>query len=102
MNELKLISTDSHVNEPGDLWVERIGKRFRDRALSLARTSDDSIDERRMPREYAMNARGGVDSGSEAEQPPFGAQPDPPRKEVEPQGDGEQPDGGTGRIVASR
>ena len=22
MNELKLISADSHVNEPGDLWVE--------------------------------------------------------------------------------
>jgi len=32
MNELKLISADSHVNEPGDLWVERIDKQFRDRA----------------------------------------------------------------------
>ena len=25
MNELKLISADSHVNEPGDLWVEHVG-----------------------------------------------------------------------------
>jgi hypothetical protein len=32
MAEPKLISADSHVNEPGDLWVERIDKPFRDRA----------------------------------------------------------------------
>ena len=32
MNEPKLISADSHVNEPGDLWVERFDKQFRDRA----------------------------------------------------------------------
>jgi predicted TIM-barrel fold metal-dependent hydrolase len=32
MAELKLISADSHVNEPGDLWVERIDKSFRERA----------------------------------------------------------------------
>ena len=29
--ETPLISADSHVNEPGDLWVERIDKAFRDR-----------------------------------------------------------------------
>ena len=32
MDERKLVSADSHVNEPGDLWVERIDKVFRDRA----------------------------------------------------------------------
>jgi predicted TIM-barrel fold metal-dependent hydrolase len=32
MAEHELISADSHVNEPGDLWVERIDKQFRDRA----------------------------------------------------------------------
>jgi predicted TIM-barrel fold metal-dependent hydrolase len=32
MDERKLVSADSHVNEPGDLWVERIDKAFRDRA----------------------------------------------------------------------
>ncbi len=32
MAEPQLISADSHVNEPGDLWVERIDKAFRDRA----------------------------------------------------------------------
>jgi len=31
-----LISADSHVNEPGDLWVERMDKRFRDRAPRVA------------------------------------------------------------------
>src|SRR5262249_46091396 len=32
MSELPLISADSHVNEPGNLWTERIDKQFRDRA----------------------------------------------------------------------
>ncbi len=32
MGEVKLISADSHVNEPGDLWVERIDKPLRERA----------------------------------------------------------------------
>jgi hypothetical protein len=32
MGSEKLISADSHVNEPGDLWVERVDKEFRDRA----------------------------------------------------------------------
>jgi predicted TIM-barrel fold metal-dependent hydrolase len=32
MDERKLVSADSHVNEPGDLWVERMDKAFRDRA----------------------------------------------------------------------
>jgi predicted TIM-barrel fold metal-dependent hydrolase len=32
MAEPQLISADSHVNEPGDLWVERMDKAFRDRA----------------------------------------------------------------------
>jgi hypothetical protein len=34
MNEPTLISADSHVNEPGDLWVECINKAFRDRPRS--------------------------------------------------------------------
>lgn len=32
MTEPKLISADSHVNEPAELWVERIDHAFRDRA----------------------------------------------------------------------
>ena len=32
MAEHELISADSHVNEPGDLWIERVDKQFRDRA----------------------------------------------------------------------
>src|SRR2546428_13581403 len=32
MGEAKLTSADSHVNEPGDLWAERIDKQFRERA----------------------------------------------------------------------
>jgi hypothetical protein len=32
MTEPRLISADSHVNEPGDLWVSRIDKKFCDRA----------------------------------------------------------------------
>jgi predicted TIM-barrel fold metal-dependent hydrolase len=32
MVERRLISADSHVNEPGDLWLERLDTAFRDRA----------------------------------------------------------------------
>ena len=32
MAEVKLISADSHVTEPGDLWQERLEKKFLDRA----------------------------------------------------------------------
>src|SRR2546423_13102889 len=32
MAELQLISSDSHVSEPSDLWVERLDTKYRDRA----------------------------------------------------------------------
>jgi predicted TIM-barrel fold metal-dependent hydrolase len=32
MAELRLISSDSHVSEPPDLWVERVDQKYRDRA----------------------------------------------------------------------
>ncbi len=35
MSEYKIISSDSHVIEPEDLWEKRIDKRFRDRAPRL-------------------------------------------------------------------
>src|SRR5262249_61493231 len=35
MTSDKLISADSHVSEPLDLWVERVDKRYRDRAPRL-------------------------------------------------------------------
>ncbi len=36
MGDQKPISADSHVNEPADLWVERIETKFRDRAPRIA------------------------------------------------------------------
>jgi len=36
MAEYKLISADSHVSEPTDLWVERVEKKYRERAPRLA------------------------------------------------------------------
>ncbi len=35
MAELQLISSDSHVSEPPDLWVERLDLKYRDRAPRL-------------------------------------------------------------------
>jgi hypothetical protein len=32
MGDVKLVSADSHVNEPGDLWGERLDNPLRDRA----------------------------------------------------------------------
>ena len=37
----KLISADSHVSEPTDLWVERVDKRYRDRAPRLVENPKD-------------------------------------------------------------
>ena len=39
MADLKLTSADSHVNEPGDLWLERIDRVFRDRAARVVLTA---------------------------------------------------------------
>ena len=35
MADYKLISADSHVSEPPDLWVERVQTKYRDRAPRL-------------------------------------------------------------------
>ena len=35
MADYKLISADSHVSEPPDLWVERVDRTYRDRAPRL-------------------------------------------------------------------
>src|SRR5579864_4066258 len=36
MTQYRLISADSHVNEPPDLWVSRVDKKYRERAPRLA------------------------------------------------------------------
>jgi predicted TIM-barrel fold metal-dependent hydrolase len=36
MADYRLISADSHVSEPPDLWVERVDRKYRDRAPRLA------------------------------------------------------------------
>ena len=33
MDNLTIISADSHMVEPPNLWVDRIDKKYRDRAL---------------------------------------------------------------------
>ncbi len=40
MATYRLISSDSHIIEPADLWEKRIDARFRDRAPSLVREGD--------------------------------------------------------------
>src|SRR5437764_13869750 len=36
MAQYRLISADSHVSEPPDLWVTRVDQKYRDRAPRLA------------------------------------------------------------------
>src|SRR5260370_31840485 len=36
MTQYRLISADSHVNEPPHLWVTRVDKKYRERAPRLA------------------------------------------------------------------
>ncbi len=40
MAALRMISADSHMLEPADLWVERLDKRFKDRAPHVAPDKD--------------------------------------------------------------
>ena len=40
MADYKLVSSDSHVNEPPDLWVQRVDKAFRDRAPKIINDYD--------------------------------------------------------------
>jgi predicted TIM-barrel fold metal-dependent hydrolase len=40
MAEYQLISSDSHVSEPPELWVERIDKQYRDRAPKIVLNPD--------------------------------------------------------------
>ncbi len=37
MENLRIISADSHVVEPADLWEERLDRKFRDRAPKIVR-----------------------------------------------------------------
>ena len=41
MTSDKLISADSHVSEPTNLWVERVEKKYRDRAPRLVENPRD-------------------------------------------------------------
>ena len=44
MAEYKVISSDSHVFEPSDLWTSRVDARFRDRAPHVVRREEDNTD----------------------------------------------------------
>ena len=39
----RLVSADSHVVEPADLWLERIGPAFRERAPRVVRQNGEDI-----------------------------------------------------------
>src|SRR5690349_6976437 len=42
MAEMRVISADSHMTEPGDLWVERLERKFRDNAPRVIKREGDS------------------------------------------------------------
>jgi predicted TIM-barrel fold metal-dependent hydrolase len=60
----RLISADSHVNEPGDLWVKRVPAKLRDRAPRLERFDDGDawiIEGVSDPINFGMNACAGLE-----------------------------------------
>ena len=40
MSDYRIISADSHVVEPTDLWTNRIAPEFKDKAPRIVRTDD--------------------------------------------------------------
>ena len=64
MRNYRLISADSHVNEPGDLWTERVPARLRDRAPRIERFDDGDawvIEGVTDPINFGMNACAGLE-----------------------------------------
>jgi predicted TIM-barrel fold metal-dependent hydrolase len=60
----RLISGDSHVNEPGDLWTARVPREFRDRAPRIDRFEQGDawvLEGVRDPINFGMNACAGLD-----------------------------------------
>ncbi len=60
----RLISGDSHVNEPGDLWTARVPAQFRDRAPRIDRFEQGDawvIEGVRDPINFGMNACAGLE-----------------------------------------
>jgi predicted TIM-barrel fold metal-dependent hydrolase len=60
----RLISADSHVNEPGDLWTSRVPTKLRDRAPRLRRFDEGDawvIEGVTDPINFGMNACAGLD-----------------------------------------
>src|SRR5438128_11099186 len=62
--EYRLISADSHVNEPPDLWVSRVPAALRDRAPRIERFADGDawvIEGVADPINFGMNACAGLE-----------------------------------------
>ncbi|MDA8047834.1 MAG: amidohydrolase family protein [Actinomycetota bacterium] len=63
MRNYRLISADSHVNEPGDLWTSRVPARLRDRAPRMERFEEGDawvIEGVADPINFGMNACAGL------------------------------------------
>ena len=62
----RLISADSHVNEPPDLWQTRVAAKFRDRAPRIARLPDGDawiLEGVADPVNFGWNACAGLEPG---------------------------------------
>ena len=60
----RLISGDSHVNEPGDLWTARVPSAWRDRAPRIQRFDEGDawvIEGVKEPINFGMNACAGLE-----------------------------------------
>jgi len=63
VRDLRLVSADSHVNEPGDLWTSRVPSAFRERAPRIERFDEGDawvIEGVADPINFGMNACAGL------------------------------------------
>ncbi len=62
--EYRLISADTHVNEPGDLWTSRVPNRLKERVPRIERFPEGDgwvIEGASDPINFGMNACAGLD-----------------------------------------
>ena len=69
MADYRIISSDNHVFEPGDLWTSRVSAKYKDLAPRVINLGDDSGDMWVVGEQHILNPAAGAETGERFETP---------------------------------
>ncbi len=69
MADYRIISSDNHVFEPGDLWTSRVSAKYKDLAPRVVNLGDDSGDMWVVGEQHILNPAAGAETGERFETP---------------------------------